>query len=129
METERNWERNLVQFLPIFSFIQMLPSILQHYSPENLRKYIIFRRFQGVKKMLQKTGKTWNKWANEFYYPAYIIMFKVNIRSTRTRCEICSNLTVKTPGRCLLRRSGVFIINFEHISQLVLIFILLTLSK
>ena len=27
------------------------------------------------------------------------------------------------------RRSGIFIINFEHISQFVLVFLLLTLSK
>ena len=27
------------------------------------------------------------------------------------------------------RRSGVFIVNFEHISQLALVFLLLTLSK
>ena len=26
-------------------------------------------------------------------------MFKFNIRNTRTRCEICSKLTIKTPER------------------------------
>ena len=59
-------------------------------------------------------------------YPAGNCMFKVNNRNTRTRCEICSKLTIKTPER---RRSGVFIVNFEHISHLVLVFLLLTLSK
>ena len=49
-------------------------------------------------------------------------MFNVNNRNTRTRCEICSNLTVKTPD-------GVFIVNFEHISHLVLVFLSLTLSR
>ena len=39
-------------------------------------------------------------------------------RNTRTRCEVCSNLTIKKPGQ--RRRSGVFIANFEHISYLVL---------
>ena len=39
-------------------------------------------------------------------------MFKVNNKDTRT-----------TP------RSGVFIVNFEHISQLFLVFLLLTLSR
>ena len=30
-------------------------------------------------------------------------MFKVNNRNTRTRCEICSELTIKTPAvRCLI---------------------------
>ena len=31
--------------------------------------------------------------------PAGIYMFKVNNRNTRTRCEICSKLTIKTPER------------------------------
>ena len=32
-------------------------------------------------------------------YPAGIYLLKVNNRSTRTRCEICSKLTIKTPER------------------------------
>ena len=31
--------------------------------------------------------------------PAGIYLFKVNNRNTRTRCEICSKLTIKTPER------------------------------
>ena len=31
--------------------------------------------------------------------PANIYLFKVNNRNTRTRCEICSKLTIKTPER------------------------------
>ena len=54
-------------------------------------------------------------------------MLKVNNRSTRSRCEICSKLTIKLPER--RRRSGVFIVNFEHISHLDLAFLLLTLSS
>ena len=38
-------------------------------------------------------------------------------------------LTIQTPERRHWRRSGVFIINFEHISQLFLMFLLLTLNK
>ena len=33
--------------------------------------------------------------------PAGNCMFKVNNRNTRTRCEICSKLTIKTPERRL----------------------------
>ena len=32
-------------------------------------------------------------------FPAGNCMFKVNNRNTRTRCEICSKLTIKTPER------------------------------
>ena len=61
--------------------------------------------------------------------PVGICLFKGNNKSTRTRCEICLNLTIKTPDRRHWRRFGVSIVNFEHISHLVLVFPLLTLSK
>ena len=41
---------------------------------------------------------------------------------------MCSELTKKTPER-RRRRSGVFIVNFEHVSQLFLVFLLLTFNK
>ena len=44
--------------------------------------------------------------------PVDIYLLKFNIRNTRTR-----------------RRSSVFIVNFEHISHLVLVLLLLTLSR
>ena len=59
--------------------------------------------------------------------PAGIYPLKFNNKNTRTKCEICSKLTIKTPERRHWRRSGVFIINLEHISHLVLMFLLLTL--
>ena len=55
-------------------------------------------------------------------------MIKVNDRNTRAECEICSKLTIKTPERRHWRRFGVFIVNFEHNSHLVLVFLLLTLN-
>ena len=53
-------------------------------------------------------------------------LFKVNNTNTRKRCEISSNLTRKTPEPC--HWSSAIIINFEHISHLCLMFVLLTLS-
>ena len=47
--------------------------------------------------------------------PASNYMFKVNNRNTRTRCEICSKLTLKKVERRHWRRSGVFIVNSEQI--------------
>ena len=55
-------------------------------------------------------------------------MFKVNNRDTRTRCEICSKIAIKTPERHW-RRSGAFIVKFKHITNLALVFLLLTLSR
>ena len=50
--------------------------------------------------------------------PAGIYLLKVNNKSTRTRYEIYSKLTIKTSERRQGRRSGVFIVNFEDISYL-----------
>ena len=44
-------------------------------------------------------------------------LFKVNNRSSRKWCEICSNLTIKTTERRELRRPYVFVVNFENISR------------
>ena len=47
-------------------------------------------------------------------------LFKFNNRNTRTRCEICSKLTTKTPKRCQ--------IDFVLVSLFVLVFLFLTLK-
>ena len=62
-------------------------------------------------------------------HPTGNYVFKVNNRDTRTSYETCSKLTIKTLKRRHWCRSVVFIVNFEHISHLVLVFLLLTLSR
>ena len=78
-------------------------------------------------------------------YPAYIYLFKVNNRNTRKMSEIFLKLTIKTPAPCLsaisinlqsnfieitlLHGTGVFIVNFEHISHIFLVLLLLILNK
>ena len=52
-------------------------------------------------------------------------MFKVFYRSTRTRYKTCSKLAIKVS----LLSSGVFILNFEHISHIVLVFLLLNYEQ
>ena len=53
-------------------------------------------------------------------------MFKGNDRNTTKRSETCWKLTMKASERRHWRCSGVFIVNFEHISHLFLVFLLLT---
>ena len=85
---------------------------------------------KSVKRMLQ-----WHLISNVSFRssmicnPAGNYMFKVNNRNTRTRCEIYSKWTIKTQERRHWHRSGVFIVNFEHISHLALAFLFLTLSR
>ena len=59
-------------------------------------------------------------------FPAGIYLFKINNRNTRTRCEICLKLTIKTPERhpCSTHMftpyftpcSSVSIVNFEQVN-------------
>ena len=108
---------------------------------------------------IETTPLTCNKSIDRFQYDgnigrnsANIYMFKVNNTNTRNRCKMCSKLTVKIPGQChtyaevrfqwscfatLLKSNFTmdvksfwyFIVNFEHISHLSLVFLLLTLNK
>ena len=52
-------------------------------------------------------------------------MLKVNNGNIRTRWEICSKLVIKATDD----DPGVFISNFEDISNLFLVFLLLNLNK
>ena len=59
--------------------------------------------------------------------PATIYLFKVKSKSTKKRCETCSKLAKKISEQSHLRR--VYIVNFEHILHIFLVFLLLTLNK
>ena len=56
-------------------------------------------------------------------YQSEINLLKAKTRNTRTRCEIYSKLTIDVTDVV-----QVFSVNFELISQLVLVFLLLTLN-
>ena len=63
------------------------------------RSRLLFKR-----KWLNKCTTT--KFSN---YPAGIYMFNVKNRNTKTSCEICSKLTIKTPERrASFKRSSVY---------------------
>ena len=51
--------------------------------------------------------------------PAGIYLLKINNRNAITWCKIGSKSIIKTPERSQCRCSGVFIVDFEHISHLV----------
>ena len=83
--------------------------------------------------MLQAVWTKHSIWGIQFTHFMPMVAFctpllKVNNRNTRNKTEICSELIIKTPERHYWCLSGVFIVNFEHISYLVILFLLLTLS-
>ena len=59
-------------------------------------------------------------------YSAGIYLAKVNCGNTSIMCKICSKSTLKAPKQS---HSGVFIVNFQNISHIVLVFPLFTLNK
>ena len=55
-------------------------------------------------------------------------MFDLDQKVSLESFQLCL-LTIKTPDRHQWRRSDVFIINFEHIQHLALVFLLVTLNS
>ena len=53
--------------------------------------------------------------------PTRNYLFKFSNWSTRIRCKNCSRLKMKTLERCQWRRSSAYIVNYEHISNFLLI--------
>ena len=60
-------------------------------------------------------------------FVANIYVFKFTIRNTTKSCDICSKLTIKAV--LLTSLCGVFIVDFEHILYLFLVFLLSTLNR
>ena len=60
--------------------------------------------------------------------PANITCSKSTIKTLEEVAKKCLKLTIKTPERGQWCHSGVINIKFEHISRLLLLFLLLTLS-
>ena len=54
--------------------------------------------------------------------PTGIYLFKVDYENARALCEICSKLTKKAPVQGQSRCTGVFIVNLEQISHIILVF-------
>ena len=77
----------------------------------------------------------WNTWANfanslsSFWFflkAAKAQWTNVWNNICETKCEVGSKLSIKAPERCHWHCSDVFIVNFEHVSHLVLVFLMLS---
>ena len=75
-----------------------------------------------------KIKKPFTNLVKRIHHAAVIYLLKVVNTNTRTRCEIFSKLTIKTPERRHWHHSGVLIVNFENISHLVIVLLLFTLK-
>ena len=118
--------RNCWHWLYIMMTIALSMKVLaqQHFwIPEQLkwsqnRKYIVFFTH---------------------FFSATIYLFKVNIRNTKKRCGMCSKLKnthTRTTSMtsfwcfyCYFFCSGIFIVDYQQISPLFLVFLSLTLIR
>ena len=82
---------------------------------------VLNRNFLPCLEPKMERGGTWGK---QKCYPSSNYLFKINSRNTRKRCEICPMITKKK------HQNGVIdVINFQHISHVFLVCLLLTLNK
>ena len=110
-------------------------SLIKYLFDETVR-WLIFEFFKNAINILSKIisaiisdiALTWLNNNENSIYPTGIYLLKVNNRNTRTRCEIYSKLTIKIPEWLHRGRSGVFIVNFERILHLAVVFLFLTLN-
>ena len=103
--------------------------ILIHLRHRLQISYLILREFKRIKKIRIFFFILPENIRKPQTIPAGNYLFKVNYKNTRTRCETCLKLTIKTTEQCQWCRSGIFIVNFEHVSQHFLVLLLLTFSK
>ena len=68
-------------------------------------------------------------WNENKRFLANEYMLNISDKNARKRSEICSKLTLKTPVWPQWHFSGVFFFNLEHISHLLLGFLLFTLNR
>ena len=109
-----------------FFHFKIYPHLLDTFHTSYLNPIGSKRNISTIARQKKNTLNMWGTLLTHF--PAGNYMFKVYSRNTRTTCEVCFKLTVKTSERHHWCRSGVFSVNFEHILHIVLVFLLLTFS-
>ena len=118
----------------IMAFYQLLASsswLLTLWFPWNSsfqKLFLIIRNSGFTLKRVRDMTRTIQSLETLINLCSNSYLLKVSNRNTKTKCKICSKLTLKIPERRQWRRSGDFIVNCEHILHLVLLFLLLTLK-
>ena len=110
-----------------YVMVQLVNYWTAKFQPMQKMENVIFRKanicFNHVKNSKNWRCKIFQYWPLK-HCPANIYLFKVNNRDTRTKCEIFSKLTVKTPERRHWHRSGVFISQLFLVSFFVVFFLI-----
>ena len=110
-------------FSPVFIFdLQISICLLRKHISRDCNVFITnFDYIQRI--ILEFLSLLWKSDSLTSSISDGIYLFKSNYGSTVTICEICSNLTMKSLVQHYWRGSGVFIVNYEEISHIVLVFL------
>ena len=107
----------------VFLFVEtLLTHSPKHlFYQKKLNKDVVLPHHSQYKKSLLKWLINTSQQTNTYS--------KINNINTKERCGRCSKLTVKTQERRNWYRSVVFIADFEHISHIFLVLILLPFNR
>ena len=117
-----NMDTGTSKYLLVFKILQTLGEMVRTLTFSDISKFSLIA-----------PGSI--SWSLAFWQQLSVLLHSQHLHVTnlttnnRTKHELCSELTIKTPEQCHWRCCGVFIVNFQHISHLVLVFLLLTWSR
>ena len=109
-------------------YLTLLVSCSRAFQESNIRKTARGLNSGSFSCNIKVSFRTWKKVKVPATLKTVIDLFKVNHGNTGATDEICLNLTMNTPELRYWRRVGVFFNNFEQISHIVLMFLLLNLK-
>ena len=101
-------------------------------TPEQSSEDFLFWEYwDGLSKWMSVGSNLWHKLSesDNWHTQLAFTCSKSTTETLEKGVKHSSKLTIKTPEWPHWQRFGIFIVNFEHISHLFLVYILLTLNK
>ena len=87
------------RLIPTFTNINLSIKSNSYKLKQRIVRIAMKKEISTMKKKVQKRDIRKISSQLKQILPTGIYLFKVNNKNTRTRCEICSKLTIKTPER------------------------------
>ena len=101
-------------------------------TPEQSSEDFLFWEYwDGLSKWMSVGSNLWHKLSesDNWHTQLAFTCSKSTTETLEKGVKHSSKLTIKTPERPQWQRFGIFIVNFEHISHFLLVYIVLTLNK
>ena len=99
-----------------------------NFSYKRPREFYFLEKLESFYKISFFLSTTQGRTFLKYHCQVSASIYMLKVRNTRASCKIYSKLTIKTAERHQWCHSGVFNVNFELISHIFLVFLLLTLT-